>query len=443
MDPEECSHCHPAGSNADSMIVPGIFVDVEPPKYEGEDGPPARIAMHSKCIGCHRAMEEGPIGCRDCHAMRFTGAHGLAEWDHFLHARKIVMDEQTGLEGNCVHCHHQDEGAATDEDYRSCSRCHEPAAVLEMDWRTEVKDHEEFVHLECIECHADFNPEDDLRDCGDCHPGVVVSNEGIEVEDDKERPSIETAVHDLCLECHNPDYGLPKGAPETCVECHRPDRSTIEVPGVGAIVWPHDRHARFGDDIDCETCHHTDAEGEHHSACVRCHGTEVIENPPLEEAFGKMCLGCHEDKGNGLDRWAALRGLSEVDPAEMHDDLGLIHYEGPDGEFTWNLQRHAVDYGLSCRDCHHAVWKNEDGGYVWADRLGREWPEEAATLGSCRDCHGKDGPVTGSVAEGSEAPDIHAVYQTLCVTCHQELGVIPGTWEALFATEQVSRETPE
>ena len=444
MDPEGCDHCHPSGTNANSLVVPGLFLaNFEPPKYEGEDGPPARVALHSKCIGCHRAMEEGPVGCRDCHAMQFTGEHGVTAWDHFLHARKIVMDEETGLEGNCVHCHHQDEDAVTDEDYRSCSRCHEPAAATGKGWRTEIKGHEDFVHLQCDECHAEFNPEDDLRDCADCHPDQVVDNSGVEDEDAKERPSIEAAMHKLCEDCHNPDHGLSKGVPETCDDCHRPDKAWIDVPGVGPIMWPHDRHARFDDDINCGTCHHTDFKGEHHSACVSCHGTDVIDNPPLDEAFSELCLGCHEEKGNGLDRWDALRILSaEADSTDVHP-LALIHYEGPDGDFHWNLQRHAVDYGLSCRDCHHATLKNEDGDYLWSERISQSWPDEAARIGSCRDCHGQTGPVTGSVAQGTDAPDIHAVYKTLCVECHQELGVIPGTWEALFDKEKVSREASE
>jgi DnaJ-class molecular chaperone len=48
-----CSQCHGAPFNPDNLNMPGL-----------------KGAYHLQCMGCHREMDSGPLGCTECHARK-------------------------------------------------------------------------------------------------------------------------------------------------------------------------------------------------------------------------------------------------------------------------------------------------------------------------------------------------------------------------------------
>ena len=171
-DPRPCRDCHRARSNRDALVVAGLHGIVEEhPEYGGDHGPPPMTAYHGRCVGCHTAMQAGPVGCRDCHAQEFSGDHGVVRWDHHAHARRHEIAGASTMHERCVSCHHQDGEAAAEGDYRSCDVCHEPAAASGLELATGTKSHEKAKHGDCARCHLVRNPELDRRTCHDCHRG--------------------------------------------------------------------------------------------------------------------------------------------------------------------------------------------------------------------------------------------------------------------------------
>jgi hypothetical protein len=418
-DPKPCRTCHKPQSNRDALLIANLHTDEATPQYQDQDGPPPMTAFHAKCVGCHKAMSEGPVGCRDCHTQTFTSSQGKVSWDHGVHARQIDMGAGDEPGANCVYCHHQDSGAATEADYRACDRCHRPAAVLGLDMKTGTEQHEELRHGECARCHVGLNPEDDARSCKDCHTSMEFTA--------PQRPAIEQAVHKRCMECHNANYsGLTDSMPFRCSDCHQPDPSLIADLGVGLIMWDHDRHANYGDDMSCDKCHHTDEPNQPHMACSKCHGTGLYENPTVSEALRERCLGCHEERKNGLISFAQV--------ATDREQLSRFEYRGADGSFWWNHRDHAVAWSFSCRNCHHGLLQ-KDGAFVMAKKSKTAWEGDALRVQTCRNCHGSDGPVAGSPAAGSEAPKFDDAFKRVCLECHQKLGAGPREWKEFFAIE--------
>ena len=436
-NPKPCTECHKLQSNEDALLLAGLFSGAEEKKYSGQDGPPAMEIFHAKCDGCHKAMEQGPVGCRDCHAQSFSGSHGLVEWDHRVHARQMDMD--------CVRCHHKDTEAKWDGEYRSCSVCHIPASLKGLEIATGIAEHENARHGECYTCHTVANPENDKRSCLDCHPGLAVEEkdgsgeealltegealltEGEALLTEGEALSMEQAIHARCTECHSVDAAEYKPTmPVYCTDCHKPDSSLLTEGRETPIIWSHKRHAEY-QEWECNACHHTDIPTEPHTACYSCHGAGHFEGiPELPEALDKNCIGCHEDKGAGLTRWESL----ESQKAEL---AIFIHEEKtPESRFFWWDHRlHAVGLSLSCRECHHNTMVKDDAPVTeWLARQGTA--QSALGLQSCSNCHGESGPVPGSAAEGSEARALGEVYKTVCVGCHEKLGCDPRTWDAFF-----------
>jgi hypothetical protein len=414
--PKPCGDCHTLFSNEEAVVMADLFMEQEQKTYSGEQGPPAMEVFHNKCMGCHKAMKQGPTGCRDCHAQAFSGTQGIVEWDHRTHARKMDMD--------CVKCHHQDRSATWDGEYRGCGGCHQPAAFKGMEFATGLAEHEDARHGQCYTCHTQYNPENDLRSCTDCHPGLIPLS-------DDERPSIEEAVHVRCMECHNLAYQeLKPSMPIYCTDCHKPDPSLILDEEMGPVLFSHKRHGEYGG-MTCDRCHHTDVPGEPHVACDQCHGAGHLAHiPDLKDALFACCLDCHQEEGVGLCEWEDFKSTGA--------DLQFFPLEGKEGNFYWDHRFHAVGLSLSCRDCHHNIIQ-KDGVYVTASRTGKAWPKEAGRIQTCRNCHGDDGPVLGSVAEGTGAKDLEAAYQRLCIACHERLGGGPITWEAFFESPQEIR----
>ncbi len=435
-NPRPCSTCHQVRDDHDLLIQADLFMDVPAVVYEGEHGPPPMTAFHAKCIGCHEALEKGPVLCRDCHTPGSAGDHGRATWNHYAHSRKFGIDAGPGTpHSECVTCHHHDTEAETDGDYRPCSVCHEPAAargeptatgLKGIDGVAEVDRHLDVLHGECAECHTETNPENDIRTCKDCHEpwGYDVTQ--------RELPNLEQAIHQRCHECHNADYeDLNERMPTTCNGCHEADPSWLVHEDFGHVFWSHERHGRYRD-MECETCHHQDLPGEPHLACRSCHGTGLFDNPSLGDALEERCIGCHRDKQTGLERWDLL--------TTNEPTVELFRVDAPEGSFWWNHHSHALGDAFSCQECHHNVLR-EDGEYVTARRAGKAWPEEAMKFRGCAACHGDDGPVAGSAAEGTDAPVRLDALRKVCVECHQRLGGGPQSWEEFFIEPQIDWET--
>ena len=435
-NPRPCSTCHKIEDDHDLLIQADLFMDVIAEVYEDEHGPPPRVAFHAKCIGCHEAMEKGPAVCRDCHAPGSVGSHGRVTWNHYAHSRKYgIESEDGGARSECTACHHHDEEAELDGDFRPCSACHEPAAArgestatgLEgIDNVTGMARHETAVHGECAKCHIGANPENDLRTCMDCHEPWQY-----EIEE-RQLPNLEEAMHQQCHECHNAEYGdLTGRMPSSCNGCHEADPSLLVQEDIGHVLWNHDRHGRYRD-MECEECHHQNLPGEPNMACHSCHGTGLFDNPPMSEALTERCLGCHKEKETGLDRWEQL--------ATEEPTVEFFQIEAPEGSFWWNHHSHALGDSFSCQECHHNILR-EDGVYVTARHTAGVWPESAKAIQSCDNCHGTEGPVEGSAAEGSEAPVLLEAFKKVCLECHTRLGGGPQEWEAFFAEPEIDWET--
>jgi hypothetical protein len=182
--------------------------------------------------------------------------------------------------------------------------------------------------------------------------------------------------------------------------------------------------------MECAKCHHADAAIEQpHMSCNQCHGTGLYDNPPVAEALRKRCLGCHQEKENGLLSWHAV--------ATEREDVNVYVYEGRDGRFAWNHRDHAVSWSFSCRNCHHGILQH-DGVPVTATKAAAAWTGEAERIQACSKCHGESGPVPGSAAVGSKAPGYDDAYRKLCLECDVQLGGGPQTWEDYFRIEPVN-----
>ncbi len=277
-NPRPCSTCHKIETEHDMLIQADLFMDIPEQVYEDEHGPPPRVAFHAKCIGCHEALEEGPVLCRDCHTPSSAGDHGRVTWSHYAHSRKFGIDATEGTaHSECTTCHHHDTDTKTDGDYRPCSACHEPAAVRGESNATglvgiggvaDVARHESARHSECATCHTETSPENDLRTCKDCHEPWKYDVLK------RELPNLEQAIHQRCQECHNAESEEQTDRmPLSCDGCHAADPSWLASEEFGHVLWSHERHGRYRD-MECEVCHHQDIPGEPHLACRSCHGSD-------------------------------------------------------------------------------------------------------------------------------------------------------------------------
>jgi len=391
--PRACRDCHPEFNNQDAVIMADLFMDLEEKTYSGENGPPAMKAFHGKCMGCHKAMERGPSSCRDCHEQTFSGEHGLVEWDHRNHARFQQTD--------CVTCHHKDTEAKSPADYRSCSVCHEPAQIKGLNLITGIEKHEGIKHGDCSRCHTEKNPEDDLRTCDNCHPGM-----GSRSSDDI--PCKEQAIHNRCLECHNLSYdGLVDGMPTGCVDCHKRDPSMLNMQDGTSILWNHKLHSKFSD-TTCDVCHHAQHIDEPKMACSKCHDSELYDNPSSLEAMNICCVDCHVEKGIGLATWDGLTGQKA--------DLNYFSHEIDDKTFWWSHRFHAVSASISCRDCHHNTIKDSE-----------DWAKKDSSFQSCVNCHAAD-----NAQVKNDNPDLKESLEKTCIECHKRHGCGPVTWDELF-----------
>lgn len=424
--PRPCDECHKNPGNQGTIL---LDLHVKPPEtmpgatpkppepVDPDEGPPSMEAFHGRCMGCHKAMNEGPVGCRDCHTQTFSGDHGIVKWDHREHSRKMEDLE-------CIDCHHQDEGRSEAE-IRSCSLCHQPMAARNMDTATGIIDHEDAIHGECYTCHVVDNPEKGTLLCQECHE---------QIHPEEGAPSIEEAVHTRCLKCHNTDYDkLEDEMPMECMDCHEPDQSVLPGGTAGPVIWSHRRHAEF-EDWTCDKCHHTDLPDEPHMACKRCHsaGNLVREKmPEYVDAVHERCIECHEKLDNagpmeclGCHSRSDVLGrmMYEISAETVWSDTTLAPYmrESEEGMVWWDHRFHAVSLALSCRECHHNMMLKN--GFPFTACLSmKTCTEEDSDPQSCNNCHGTD----EGLVEGMEAPKLKVALEKTCRECHQRMEIGP------------------
>jgi hypothetical protein len=436
--PKPCHDCHALLHRDEALVLADLYLPgvEEQPGYtvSGEQGPPAMEAFHAKCAGCHQAVKEGPVGCRDCHAQSFTGPHGTTSWNHRLHSRQMNQLD-------CEDCHHQDPEAEWDADYRACGQCHKPVDSLDVDMDTGLSEHEEEVHLKCAFCHTVDDPEAGAATCTECHPGMDPNPEGA-AEEDKVPPSREQAIHKKCLECHNAyDPDLRADMPGVCTDCHKAGVSIFEGYSAGPAIWSHNwhRYTELEDyhEYTCDKCHHTDIVGEPHQACDRCHGRDDffgILN--LEQAVHKRCLDCHEEEARGPLECTGCH-------SENRDELIVLRGESGEGVVWWSHASHADNMAFSCRECHHnAIIK--DGFSFTACESVLDCPENAPDPQPCEACHVRTNDfdktqlewMLSEEGEGEEegggalkALSLGEAVHGSCVRCHRKFEAGPAECE--------------
>ncbi len=407
IKPVSCLECHKPKDSSDFMILKDVYMKAEGAKKE--EVPSARVAFHNKCINCHNAGSEGPVGCYDCHRQSFSGKMGMVAWSHRAHSRQMGMD--------CMSCHHKDRDAQWAGEFRNCRECHDKAIELGVFWDSNIKDHKGINHGECGECHTIENPEKGVRSCAECHGAADrPGREG--------SPSLEYAVHYQCMDCHNShNRDMPADAPDECAECHGRSPSYLQGSTMGNVLWSHTRHNTFTP-WSCEKCHHTGTNDEGlQLACDQCHGRENFgEAASLENAMHQNCGECHRKKRMGPDPATDCMRCHNENP-----DLDLMFWDGTQGVVWWGHRRHAENMNFSCRECHHNTIV-EQGFPVICEDL-PDCPPGIAEPQSCANCHPlskeQEGMMQGQMMMDMDAPLLGDAVHGSCKECHRRMGSGP------------------
>ncbi len=376
-DMQACSDCHkhrvlgdsvfPAKPNAKMEETERKSDYADWAKEHGKDVESAhlpadrRVAFHKKCAGCHQAVGEGPTQCRDCHQSKMLSDGGATPLEHRHYAW-----EQTIA---CVRCHI--EGQPTelpaDGEWDRCDECHDGVIHRETENETafnhdplfkgfsgEVAWDHRAHHLEymdydgkdytCRTCHHmeddKANPQE-YRRCGECHKATVGRTKS-----GKAVPARKTALHSRCFDCHdfdNPD--LDSDMPVTCNDCHR-EAAHSHPASFGMVNWTHDAHA-IGAGVDCQHCHHEDADREQKRSCRECHLDHTVKSAvELKQVSHELCAKCHE----------------QIDEEKLKvETCEACHIDPVSGDFASTnklfLEKHnplAMENALHkvCQDCH-------------------------------------------------------------------------------------------
>jgi hypothetical protein len=363
--------------------------------------PSAFKAFHDKCLGCHRARQEGPVGCRDCHAQKFAGRFGIVEWDHREHSRKMGLA--------CQECHHQDK-EQREAQTRSCESCHRPAAVMGIQLRSIPSHSAQGKNAAGFNCEAVSDPQR-RSDCGLCHPAMKPA---------AGPPSLEQAVHSKCRKCHDPSS--PKKSPSLpakCVDCHRADPSLLAGGTAGPVLWSHARHSEFSSsDMTCKSCHHKNYDPSRPPpACHSCHQSGSAKDPRslnLAKASHKRCIGCHKEKKNGPTE---CRGCHSPRP-----DLNILESDFGGGKTRWSHLFHADAASISCRECHHNTM-TRDGVPFTVCSSAVLCKAGAANPSACASCHSLDGKTSPNTL--IPAPKLSEAVNA-CKECHVRMSIRPA-----------------
>lgn len=327
-----------------------------------------------ECGACHSDPHEGRLvdSCASCHDTRtFYDVDG-----ELAHARTTLPLSGAHLQLPCETCHVEDRVLFTGLE-PECVACHHDAYLS-----AEVVDHEGSGFSEdCTQCHSDLGWSDSpyfdhatasgwplveahawVR-CSGCHqvPGMS--------------PLYSAGSPDDCYACHLDEYEEEHGGgfSTTCVDCHNQrswEDATFDHTAEGAFPLL-GAHAR----IDCRACHSVPGyallfpapTGE--DDCVACHQSDY-DREHGGDGYPTTCALCHT-----VDNWeASLR----------HDSQFFPIFSG----------RHAGEWS-SCAECH-------------VD------PADFRVF-SCIDCHAHTQGTTD--ADHSEVRDY--VYASAgCFSCH-------------------------
>ncbi|MGE4552294.1 MAG: sulfate respiration complex hexadecaheme cytochrome HmcA [Desulfovibrionaceae bacterium] len=432
---------------------------------------------HQGCIGCHTTQAEAgkPAGpregqCRDCHqvAPGQTPRPLDAGFDNTLHYRHWASKQIVfqGDKDNCGVCHHVYKPELKKTVYEkgkegSCRFCHLDKPVQDKDAKVEIRDLQDAVHQNCVNCHLSlkksgaeaFGP----VDCGGCH-----SPEG----------RIEVKAHDVKV---LKDLGgelpaLPMQRPETAMilpplpEKAQPGDKIAAMP---PVAFDHKAHEKAND--SCRTCHHKGMQ-----ACSTCHtpagdekGGFVTLDVAMHDAKSRQsCVGCHRAEQQARDCAGCHRGQTQA--ARTPDaSCNTCHVKLPEGMDLVQASRldepgrqglaarlieaaramapayapedipETVTIGGLSKDYKPAAFPHRKIVQKLLEPLGKDKLAAAfhaqkglvcqgchhnspasMTPPTCASCHGKP-----FAAATPDRPGLKAAYHGQCMSCHKAMGI--------------------
>ena len=225
---------------------------------------------------------------------------------------------------------------------------------------------------ECISCHTDMHNNTLGPDCARCHSleSWIVTN-SIEMHQQSRFPLMGSHATVDCFECHQSANNMqfePLGV--ECMDCHMNDYLATTAPN----------HQESGYSTNCTECHSIKAIG---------WTSSNFEHSffPLEGGHAISCAQCHTSGTYG----------------KISNDCFACHQS--DYQSTQNPNHQALDFSVSCADCHTlnpgwqpAEFKEHDAQFfpIYSGEHNNEWS-------SCAECH----------TNSSNYADFS------CVTCHE------------------------
>ncbi len=276
---ESCQDCHTVESWLDAEF-----------DHDLTDYPLLGAHASTGCLDCHAdsTFQNAPTTCVGCHKEddahdgrsgdQCDRCHNTVDWTDttFDHNRDTLF----GLTGghadlNCTSCHSDD--PFSDRLERTCVSCHEQDDA-----------HDRHFGPNCETCHSDEEWEsttfDHATDTGFILAGAHrdATCESCHVE-----PVFEVALAEDCYSCHAADDVHKGQEGEDCQTCHN------EIGWLDQVLFDHDftafpllgNHA----EVECQSCHETQAFLDAPSACVDCHADE----DPHDNRFTPDCATCH------------------------------------------------------------------------------------------------------------------------------------------------------
>jgi hypothetical protein len=160
-----CSKCHRASADSKESGLPGL-----------------KDAYHGQCIGCHKKMDMGPRGCKDCHAARTAPVSASSK----APAQKPVKQATATIPETLT--------------LSSLENRYDPA-TFSHGMHTQMTE-------DCATCHH-HSPGGQTPSCGECH-GAPFDPKNLNM------PGLKGAYHLQCLGCHKEMGAGPSG----CTQCH-------------------------------------------------------------------------------------------------------------------------------------------------------------------------------------------------------------------------------
>ena len=379
----ECAGCHEAGEKR--RDTPGQCVDCHR-EDEVHDG-----NLGSECDDCHNPNDwtdsefdhdttdfplvgkHRDVECRDCHEDQ---AHQNTPTNCFsCHAEDDSHEGRSGEQ--CENCHNPSEWTDTSFDHASntdfplegkhaqltCNDCHS-----EDPW-------EDVMETDCVSCHLEDDHHEGHRgtDCANCHSNdawtesifdhdtstdfvLNGTHETTACIDCHVEPIFETSPGTECSFCHKDDEPHTGSLGEQCSECHN------ETKWEDAPLFDHDLTGfpLLGehDNIECDSCHETQAFGEIASDCVDCH----LEDDSHNGVFAANCESCHNPVA--WDLWLFDHNTQtdfELDGAHVDVACNDCHRSSLEsmqktGDLCADCHRsddiHDGEFGPDCRRCH-------------------------------------------------------------------------------------------